>query len=633
MIRTLFALTSTLMLLAITPFHGSTQDGVGRESAYHRALRAAELRDSIVRYRVVKPNTNLNLPAGVTAFLDSPYEVDPPSLRQLEDAMVTVNSSLWAQTRGKDGDDQNVLSSAGTGAISLLAGGSAALPMIAQGATEFFVQRAQDEVAFSFIVRLHDDLSSDKLISAAFPGSLAMMSRVESETFQSITPQLRSAFIQDLDLLPSRSDALISALHVRTGVTQENLRGYLQAIAVVYERGREIRDGVAPSVALSNLVALKSTQIQNGETRRALRTIGLLAREYSAAGGDPMIQAFAQRDRGSLRRYFVALLARDLIGIEGDDADGQTAAILGLFRERESDVIAILNQLNALRGDAAAVRADADQAAERIRNNPEQVLSGVGAVLGIMRTAPRLAYLPAVQIPAHVQQFDSIVGEGLRLHKAIVQKDYTTVVNWIAQNPRFTPCANTTTRPCRAQQQFFALASAVATAESADEVETAFRAASSPVGSYRVKRNQMGGWFAPRSVSVIGYLGAGRYQTAAVDTLDEDVDGGVTLPVGPELTFGMWWGAMSLFVPVLDLGPLANQAMGLADSDASAELDTQELVAPGVGIVLNLTRGFPLSIGAAVTSSYRDNGDQPGYRVARSILFVGIDATLFNFRF
>lgn len=627
------------------------QGSVLLESAFQRARRASEVRDTLMRVTSAGRDIPSSVPQNVIRFLSDPYTGrGAPTLQELDSAQVLLNRAVPRSRQNEEGGGGGGTAVAAQ-AASLLTGGGTALPVLAAGATDFFVQRAKDEVAFAFLINLRNGVRDDKLIELAFPRSHGLMQRIDAETFQTLTPSLRSAFLSDLDELPSRADALITHLpglrDETAAARRAEIRRYLEGIAIVYERGREIRQGVPPAVALANLVAVDAKKMSDDNTRRALRLVGLVAREYGAAGGEPMIRELTNRDRGWLRRYFVALLARDLIRIDVDSdsfpgsaaeqANAKTEAVdsvLNLLREREPDVLLLLNQIHALRGEIAALRSDAGQLADQLRANPEQLVTVAGAVLSVLRTAPRLAHLPTVNPDKVVLQFDSLMSEAAHLHQAVVQRDYATIVNWVAQNPRFRLCRDSEDGECRTRNRYLSLASALATANSAAEVTTALQAASSPVGSYRVKRSATGSWLNPRSVSVIGYLGAGRYETAGSDTIPGAVDGGLALPVGPELSFGAWWGAVSVFVPVLDLGPIANQAIGWNDSDTDAEIDTQELFAPGVGLVFNLTRGHaPLSLGAAVTSAYLDNGDQPGRRVRRTVVFFGVDATLFTFRF
>ncbi|HEU4558973.1 MAG TPA: hypothetical protein VFS20_14030, partial [Longimicrobium sp.] len=288
-----------------------------RESALARARRAAELRDSVLR---ISPNFTVpGIPSQVLSFLRAPYDSAPVKLEELDQALAVANDRLVAIRKnqgieGAGGDNGNGL--AGAAAATLLTGGSAALPMVLEGAADFFVERAKDEVAFGFVITLRDNVRNDTLIAAALPRSHALMQSLDTESFQSLMPQLRSRFIADLDELPTRSEPIAAALKLRPE-QKARVTTYLQSIAITYARGREIRNGVPPAVALSNLVDVDDEHMSDDGTRRALRMVGLLAREYAAGGGEPVIQDLTQRDRGWLRRYFVALVGRDLLAIDG----------------------------------------------------------------------------------------------------------------------------------------------------------------------------------------------------------------------------------------------------------------------------------------------------------------------------
>lgn len=615
--------------------------GTLRESALARARRAAEVRDSLLR---IRPDLNVTtVDLTVRKFLQDPYgSTDTVTLAELDQALATANQQLVAirkkeQGEGTEGEDGNGAPGAAP-AATLLSGGATALPMIAVGAADYFVERAKDEVAFGFVITLRDRVRKDDLIEAAFPRSHALMQEMDTETFQSFMPHLRSRFIADFDELPTRSAPIAAALGL-TGQERARAMSYLQSIAIIYARGREIRNGIPPAVALSNLVDVNSTQMTDAGTRRALRLVGLLAREYASGGGEPVIQDLTQRDRGWLRRYFVALVARDLLAIEETPAES-ALALLAFLSSRETDAILLLNQLHAVRDALRDVQGSTSQAtgSQAAADPADRVLAAAGAVLNVLRTAPRFAYFPGDQVEGTVQSLDSTIAEATRLHQAVVQHDYGAIVGWLLQNPHFDFCGGTEERQCQARMRYLTLGSALATAQTSAEVTTALRTASTPVGSYRAKRSQDGRWFAPRSASLIGYLGAGRYDIARVEGQNGggEVHAGVALPVGPEVSFGMPWGALSLFVPLVDLGPIANERLGFADGEENGEFGTDELLSPGLVLVFNLSRTLPLSIGAGVTSVRRDVADGENSRrvnVSRSLLFVGVDATLFQFRF
>jgi hypothetical protein len=578
----------------------------------------------------------------VKGFLQDPYTAQPVTLALLDDALGGVNRCLAHQRQDDNGSNFGIDPGEVTRTAAAAAGvaGGGALPAtldLAVGVTDFMVERAKDEVAFGFVLNLRNNVRDDRFIRAVLPRSHDLMQRIDTETFQSFMPLLRSSFVEDLNDVPTRSDSIAIMLNL----SDDNER-YLQGVAIAYARGVEIRRGAPPAIALSNLIDVTEQQMANDETRRALRIVGLLAREYGAGGAEPVVQEFTRRDRGWVRRYFVAFIAHDLTSLEVFPS----AALATRWRQdlasRETDAVLLLNQIhavrNALRGDDVGKGEDGGTAAGDGKDpgNADRVTAAAGAVLEVLRTAPRFAYLPGGAKPASVGEFEAFVADATLLHQAITRRDYGSMVTWLLQSPHVRLCTHSSRERCETRLKYLSFASSLAAARSAEEVTTALRTASAPVGSFRAKRSQTGEWAAPRSVSLIGYLGASRYQTEAAGTgRESDSHVGVGLPVGVEASLGMPWGGLSLFLPVVDLGPLANESLGLADDGETGELEVDQVLAPGVGIVVNLFRSFPLSFGLGVQSVRRERETDDGSRkvnVARSFFFVGVDATLFHFR-
>lgn len=607
------------------------------ESALARARRAAELRDSAQR---VHPNLAQEVQGTVLQFLNDPYHTAPPSLAELDQAIAPINNKLRAAriAAGGSGGASPDQASAGAGTAAALAGGAAGLMdpmMLAVGVTDFVVERAKDEVAFGFVLTLRDRVRTDALISVALPRSHALMLRMDTESFQSFMPLLRSAMVEDLNELPTRHDAIASALRLTPAQ-----RIYLQGVAIAYTRGLEIRRGTAPAVALSNLMDLTSTEMTDPGTRRALRMVGLLAREYAAGGGEPVIQLLTERDRGWVRRYFVAFLAHDLLTLEGLQTGSSILAgspaynLMDHLASREADAVALLNQLHTTRDALERLRAEGEGNAET--STADRITTAAGAVLEVLRTAPRFAYLPGANDAPQVRAFETFVADATLLHQALTRRDFGSVVTWLVQNPNLGLCAERNQRECDARLKYLSFAASMAAARNAEEVTTALRTASSPVGSYRAKRSQRGEWFMPRTASLVGYLGGGWYAADTGTDEEGDSHAGVALPLGPEVSFGMPWGALSLFVPLVDLGPIANERLGLVDDGTDDELEAEDIFAPGLAVVFNLSRSFPVSVGLGIQSAraIRTGTDGPEeFNVARSIFFIGVDATLFHFRF
>jgi hypothetical protein len=222
---------------------------------------------------------------------------------------------------------------------------------------------------------------------------------------------------------------------------------------------------------------------------------------------------------------------------------------------------------------------------------------------------------------------------------------------------RFTSGTSTGRGPCDTRVKYLSFAASLAAAQSAEEVATALRTASAPVGSYRSKRNQedtgpvLKRW-GPGSVSAVGYLGGTfgweRVGGRAPSTNDAN-HAGLALPIGIEISLGSPLGALSVFAPVLDVGMLASARLRGDENDgtavsASPQIGFEQVFAPGAYLMLNTTRSWPLSMGFGLQSvgalREREVRDASGVvvrtekvDVVRASFIVGVDATLFHFRF
>lgn len=619
------------------PGAAQPQEQTLRESALLRARTAAALRDSILRYNPNGGGGALTIPEPIENFLRDPYNQNPVSLDSLDRCLAGVNFRLARQrTNENDGvsvrgiGPQEVAAIAGTSAD--LAGGSSGLSTLnlAVGLTDFLIERGKDEAVLSFMLTMKRNVSTDALITTALPRSHAIIMRLETENFQSLMPVLRTAFVEDLNELPTRGGRIATALNLSSAE-----RSYLEGIGIVYSRGMEMRRGAPPAVALSNLVEVSRSDLSDTLALRSLHVIGLLAREYAAGGGEEVIRELTGPAGGWLRRYFVAFVARDVVNldqIQGVDATN----FLRLLSQRESDALLLLNQLHSVRDALASTTAEGGNPGGTGQANG---WTAAVAVLEVLRTAPRFLYAPG-EDQGSFQKLDSILTDASHLHHAFVRQDYGAIITWLLENPHVTMCGTISNSTCNVRLRYLSLAASLAAATSSDEVAQALRTASAPVGSYRAKRAQHGEWLRPLTIAATGYLGAAAYHQNASDGTEAPQSAGgyvgVGLPFGLELSAGAPWGALSVYFPLLDLGSLANSALGLASDTAdSADFQPQNVVAPGVAVVFNLTRNFPVSFGLGVQSVRQVHTTAAGTtarRNARTMIFLGVDATLFQFK-
>ncbi|CAA9299565.1 MAG: hypothetical protein AVDCRST_MAG68-557 [uncultured Gemmatimonadetes bacterium] len=633
-----------LLLLNIAPLaaHNSpspanptqTCVGDGRESAIERARVAARIR-ALASAENPDFETTLQKDLAderfscVRAFVVDPFGAGgAPSLRRLEEALATI------ELEDEDGGNKGAAIGGGSAAVNAVGGLLPAPATALIGLTDFLVERAKDDVAFGFVLTVKRNVHGDAFISAGWPRSYALMQRIETETFQQFMPLLRSAFVDDMNEFPTRAEEISTAL--KLGATQ---KVYVQGVAIAFRRGLEIRSGAPPAVAISNLVDVARTDMDNTRMRAALHLTGLLAREYGAGGADSLVQELTGSQAASLRRYFVAFAAHDMVSLETDNTERAKAReMLSIVQAREADAIALLGQLRTLRGTAQSVAALGNGISAD--SSFRVVLAATASALEVLRLAPRFTFAPGTPAGTDVTRFAQFLDDAARLHQSLVQRDYGAVVTWLIQNPNLRMCGDPAATPdrsdkaCAGRLQYLSLASSLAAAQNAEEVTVALRTLSAPVGSFRAKRGKPGQVLEPQTVSVVGYLGAGVYRTQVGS--ENLISPSLALPVGVEVSGGIPWGAVSLFVPLLDLGPVATGRLGDVRELSDPEVGFEEVFAPGVFLMFNATRSFPLSLGIGAQSVRRTaettEGERRNINAVRAAFIIGFDATLLSFR-
>jgi hypothetical protein len=92
----------------------------------------------------------------------------------------------------------NAFGSASTSAPVASASQLAPLPPFVSGLSDFVVNRAEDEMAVSFLMGLRDRIASDSLLKHMFPQTLLVAAGIEARSAKQLLPALRSAMSSDL---------------------------------------------------------------------------------------------------------------------------------------------------------------------------------------------------------------------------------------------------------------------------------------------------------------------------------------------------------------------------------------------------------------------------------------------------
>jgi hypothetical protein len=142
--------------------------------------------------------------------------------------------------------------------------------------------------------------------------------------------------------------------------------------------------------------------------------------------------------------------------------------------------------------------------------------------------------------------------------------------------------------------KYGSFAAALAEAKTADDLKNALNAAVAPVGSSIIKSTSS------FSVAINGYVGfsAGAETAGAKASIY-----GMHVPVGLSANWGTGGktiGAVSLFLPIVDLGAVATYRYSSKDTLALPEFTLQNILAPGAYLVLGRLFNSPFAISAGV---------------------------------
>ncbi|MBK8006068.1 MAG: hypothetical protein IPK12_19705 [Gemmatimonadetes bacterium] len=172
--------------------------------------------------------------------------------------------------------------------------------------------------------------------------------------------------------------------------------------------------------------------------------------------------------------------------------------------------------------------------------------------------------------------------------------------------------------------------SALAAAETSDDVADVFEAYAAPVKSYQGKRGSRS-WYA----TVNGYvgLGAGSERVSG----ESQAFYGMSVPVGLEFGHGLRSWSISAFLQLIDLGALASYRVTASDEDLETdpEVGVAQVFSPGAYLVVGLPK-FPVVLGGGINyaPSLRKVSDQKDEQkgATRVGVFVSIDIPIVRLR-
>jgi hypothetical protein len=594
-------------------------------------------------------------------FVAAPYDCTAPSHEELTAALrvLQVRDSVGAPSGGgRPGAPIMTADPRSASSVGDVVGNLAGLPIqtsIIVGATDFFVERAKDELALAYLQTLRDRLAALPIVDSMFPSLAATIRRVDVMTPRTIVPLMRAAAVQDFNGLPERAtnwDAYPPAY--RSLDTRHQT--LMQAAHVALTLHRDVREGTPIAVASSSLSSLTPERLNNDEVRMAVRVLGTVANEYVLSEG----RLATLLDKPNRVSFTIAFLANDLAAAPGmtsslpSAADSVKQKALREFMQwHERDVVLMIERLHRAQQQVKQMQAMRPESLKvDMRLKAAQLATDV--LRGVLPLAP-----VGNQTAASLEVLRSAISLANDAQQMLAARDYPAL--FAALVPLISPAvpdtstadAKTLARMRANAFRVMALATSLASAEGPEGVKQALEAAAEPVGSYRAKR-VIDADQNPVSFTLNGYVGIGggaEWSTGRLERGRPAAQFGASIPVGVEITLGgrgantykhtldprRWfngirsWGA---FIPLLDLGNVANFRLRSDSLADTPEVGFAQVFAPGIYLMggLGTSKPFSVGIGAQYAPSLRKSLDSDATSsVVRTSLIFGLDIPVHRF--
>jgi hypothetical protein len=546
-------------------------------------------------------------------------------------------------------------------------GGLAALPIqtrIIEGAADFFVTRAKDEMVYAFLHHIDESSTLKDALDAFVPSFMGVVRKLDATTPRNLVPVLRAAAIRDFEALPERvTDFNVYPVALQRQMNETN-KDLIQGARLGVILTRRMRDGLPPITIAAQLADIEEASLSNRDVRAAIIAVGVLAGEYQATRGK-IQQQLADPVNSAAYLATVVKKISEQPGFDPTWAPKLPASRLPTQAEVEARMKALNDYYVARRNqivNVVATLTEIQKTVERFRDDltkptapkADTYLAATRLAGQLLRSADPLLYdKTSAGLGAARSRITAYVELTVELQEAIAERDYTRA--WTAVSPYISPALGNNgvfDDASKRTYRVMTLATALATASDAEAVTAAIEAAAAPVGSYRAKRVGDAGTH-PRSFTLNGYVGVAGGAEWTTNRGRAAMQGGMSLPVGLEWTIGglnfpngkpdqnLWpiparyIRSMGFFVPLVDLGNVANFRISDNENvEEVPEIGFSQIFAPGVFLTLGISEKAPftLGFGGQYAPALRQRVSD-GHRksVVRTSILVGVDIPAWRF--
>jgi hypothetical protein len=530
---------------------------------------------------------------------------------------------------------------------------------IVSGLTTLVVRRAEAEFQIAVINRIDEQVcDSSAVLRPLFSASCSVISQDGLKLRKALLRELHTALRTDLKSVPStgplalvrssrfpktpcpvasanNSDTKASAAAFTSSQQDLIMSAYVLGTTV-----KGVLDGLPPVGALTRTLTTDPTEVDATISRGLLEDVldlcnsgrielpatavlqrlaltGLMLPDDDGNGVGDWPAADNSDGRLEIMRTFAVNLKGWLaeLGLashtETDRLIGDAVALSNALHESHARITALRTKLNT------TLAAGSDAA--------------VGEYAGLVDSGLEIAELWTrlldVHHPGNVH-LTGLIGELRRATRSLVAGNYAAAA--IALYAVVDSASGRQLELPSTVKHLVSISTAIAEAESGDEIADVLEAYGAPVQSYRGKR--AGGGY----LAINAYLGASGGIERVSRVNDEFV--GVSAPIGVELgrAAGKGW-SVGLFAQLIDLGTLASFRLTASDDELKSEPEVgfAQVFSPG-GYLIVGAPGVPvaLGIGYNLAPSLRKLSDDPEeVRNARRWgAFLSIDMPLFRFK-
>lgn len=516
--------------------------------------------------------------------------------------------------------------------------GTLPVTTIADGAAQFLIERAKQELEIAYFQRFKKVLTDSSEFETLFPTTIEYLSVLKVEEISSMLNALKSAFNQDIRNLPEHA------------IDLEKLPKYNELYAS--NTGKLIKTGlllVKPIEQGDNVFELLQFLANDANT-----PLDQLDDNYAAIYSSIKLGNIISESLRSSEEGTIWVRSSELLQFFGDDK--QFKLYLGLlYQQTKGETIQIgnnsfsisselakadtlLSQLNLYR-KAFQEFGDILEDVNSVYNSVAELLkSNNAADLALIREHT-MSLITLVENSGNLteQFFDTtgfnqqLITFSKQLNRALSIAEHLRSKNYTASLVELGILFSALEIDKKLMDDFIKYGSfmaAMAEAGSADDIQSILENHVLPPTSYRTKR------ISASSITINAYLGAFGGLDIETENYQPSPSFGMWAPIGPAFTFSTSKkdASNTFYISLIDLGAVTSYRLN-DTKESLPELQLQNIISPGVFYIRGI-RNSPISwhIGAQYGPNLREIADgveAASYRVHAGI---SVDIPLFNLR-